>query len=81
MQLFGRPQWLTVRWRSQNYVNKVLLRHFFFLVYYSDKLVVEILLVSEMNLLSQIKESLESRGCRIRTNAEVCSVSGNDEGE
>ncbi|CAM8988394.1 unnamed protein product [Rhodiola kirilowii] len=23
LQLFGRPQWLTVRWRSQQYVNKV----------------------------------------------------------
>ncbi|KAL5195677.1 Tuberculostearic acid methyltransferase UfaA1 [Glycine soja] len=23
LQLFGRPQWLTVRWRSQTYVNKV----------------------------------------------------------
>ncbi|QCE07678.1 cyclopropane-fatty-acyl-phospholipid synthase [Vigna unguiculata] len=23
LQLFGRPQWLTVRWRSQNYVKKV----------------------------------------------------------
>ncbi|OIW01777.1 hypothetical protein TanjilG_03915 [Lupinus angustifolius] len=23
LQLFGRPQWLTVRWRSQSYVNKV----------------------------------------------------------
>ncbi|XP_058210378.1 uncharacterized protein LOC131322860 isoform X3 [Rhododendron vialii] len=23
LQLFGRPQWLTVRWRSQDYVNKV----------------------------------------------------------
>uniref|UniRef100_A0A5B6YSM5 Amine oxidase domain-containing protein n=1 Tax=Davidia involucrata TaxID=16924 RepID=A0A5B6YSM5_DAVIN len=23
LQLFGRPQWLTVRWRSHNYVNKV----------------------------------------------------------
>ncbi|KAE9589768.1 putative cyclopropane-fatty-acyl-phospholipid synthase [Lupinus albus] len=23
LQLFGRPQWLTVKWRSQNYVNKV----------------------------------------------------------
>ncbi|KAL6971255.1 cyclopropane-fatty-acyl-phospholipid synthase [Sarracenia purpurea var. burkii] len=23
LQLFGRPQWLTVRWRSQNYVNKI----------------------------------------------------------
>ncbi|KAL8491082.1 hypothetical protein ACS0TY_022926 [Phlomoides rotata] len=23
LQLFGRPQWLTVRWRSQNYVNRV----------------------------------------------------------
>lgn len=23
-QLFGRPQWLTVRWRSQNYVNRVI---------------------------------------------------------
>ncbi|XP_047180065.1 uncharacterized protein LOC124846764 isoform X3 [Vigna umbellata] len=23
MQIFGRPQWLTVRWRSQNYVKKV----------------------------------------------------------
>ncbi|KAH6778073.1 Cyclopropane-fatty-acyl-phospholipid synthase [Perilla frutescens var. frutescens] len=49
LQLFGRPQWLTVRWRSQNYVKKVT-------------------------------KVLESRGCRIRTNAEVCSVSGNDEG-
>lgn len=49
LQLFGRPQWLTVRWRSQNYVKKVT-------------------------------KVLESRGCRIRTNAEVCSVLGNDEG-
>lgn len=49
LQLFGRPQWLTVRWRSQNYVSKV-------------------------------KKVLESRGCRIRTNSEVCSVSGNDDG-
>ncbi|XVE81902.1 hypothetical protein DITRI_Ditri15bG0103400 [Diplodiscus trichospermus] len=23
LQLFGRPQWMTVRWRSQQYVNKV----------------------------------------------------------
>ncbi|KAA3485372.1 tuberculostearic acid methyltransferase UfaA1-like [Gossypium australe] len=23
LQLFGRPQWMTVRWRSQHYVNKV----------------------------------------------------------
>ncbi|XP_060216081.1 uncharacterized protein LOC132643625 [Lycium barbarum] len=23
LQLFGRPQWLTVRWRSHTYVNKV----------------------------------------------------------
>nr|XP_016466796.1 PREDICTED: uncharacterized protein LOC107789486 [Nicotiana tabacum] len=23
LQLFGRPQWLTVRWRSRTYVNKV----------------------------------------------------------
>ncbi|KAJ9700768.1 hypothetical protein PVL29_006200 [Vitis rotundifolia] len=23
LQLFGRPQWLTVKWRSHNYVNKV----------------------------------------------------------
>lgn len=23
LQLFGRPQWLTVKWHSQNYVNKV----------------------------------------------------------
>ncbi|KAL3828276.1 hypothetical protein ACJIZ3_017078 [Penstemon smallii] len=49
LQLFGRPQWLTVRWRSQNYVNKV-------------------------------KEVLESRGCQIRTNSEVRSITTNDEG-
>ncbi|CAI9776925.1 unnamed protein product [Fraxinus pennsylvanica] len=49
LQLFGRPQWLTVRWRSQNYVNTV-------------------------------RKELESRGCQIRTNCEVCSVSTNDEG-
>ncbi|KAL3642073.1 hypothetical protein CASFOL_012888 [Castilleja foliolosa] len=49
LQLFGRPQWLTVRWRSRNYVKK-------------------------------IKQVLESKGCRIRTNAEVCSVSSNDNG-
>ncbi|XP_022871351.1 uncharacterized protein LOC111390533 isoform X1 [Olea europaea var. sylvestris] len=49
LQLFGRPQWLTVRWRSQNYVNVV-------------------------------RKELESRGCQIRTNCEVCSVSTNDEG-
>ena len=23
MQLFGRPQWFTVKWRSRTYVNKV----------------------------------------------------------
>ncbi|KAL6571395.1 hypothetical protein OROHE_003038 [Orobanche hederae] len=40
-ELLGRPQWLTVRRRSQNYVDRV-------------------------------KEVLESRGCRIRTNSEVC---------
>ncbi|KAG6393072.1 hypothetical protein SASPL_147302 [Salvia splendens] len=49
LQLFGRPQWLTVKWRSQTYVNKM-------------------------------KKVLESRGCELRTNAEVCSISGNDEG-
>ncbi|PIN17919.1 Cyclopropane-fatty-acyl-phospholipid synthase [Handroanthus impetiginosus] len=49
LQLFGRPQWLTVRWRSQDYVNRV-------------------------------REVLERRGCQIRTNSDVCSVSSNDEG-
>ncbi|KAL6503522.1 hypothetical protein OROGR_025445 [Orobanche gracilis] len=43
LQLLGRPQWLTVRRRSQNYVDRV-------------------------------KEVLESRGCHIRTNSEVCCV-------
>ncbi|KAL3634448.1 hypothetical protein CASFOL_021502 [Castilleja foliolosa] len=49
LQLFGRPQWLTVKWRSQDYVEKV-------------------------------RQVLESKRCRIRTNAEVCSVLSNDEG-
>ncbi|KAL2530840.1 Cyclopropane-fatty-acyl-phospholipid synthase [Forsythia ovata] len=49
LQLFGRPQWLTVRRRSQNYVNTV-------------------------------RKELDSRGCQIRTNCEVCSVLTNDEG-
>ncbi|KAL3634449.1 hypothetical protein CASFOL_021503 [Castilleja foliolosa] len=49
LQLFGRPQWLTVKWRSQDYVER-------------------------------IRQVLESKRCRIRTNAEVCSVSSNDEG-
>ncbi|GFQ06506.1 probable fatty acid methyltransferase [Phtheirospermum japonicum] len=49
LQLFGRPQWLTVRRRSQNYVKR-------------------------------IRQVLESKGCRIRTNAEVCSVSSNEVG-
>ncbi|KAL9140303.1 hypothetical protein ABFS82_14G027600 [Erythranthe guttata] len=49
LQLFGRPQWLTVRWRSQDYVHRVT-------------------------------EFLESRGCQIRTNSEVCSVSADDDG-
>ncbi|KAG8373199.1 hypothetical protein BUALT_Bualt12G0146200 [Buddleja alternifolia] len=49
LQLLGRPQWLTVRWRSQNYVNRV-------------------------------REVLESKGCQIRTNSEVFSISSNDEG-
>ncbi|PHU21208.1 hypothetical protein BC332_06315 [Capsicum chinense] len=49
LQLFGRPQWLTVRWRSHTYVNKV-------------------------------KEELEKRGCQIKTDCEVDSVSTNQEG-
>ncbi|KAL3634450.1 hypothetical protein CASFOL_021504 [Castilleja foliolosa] len=49
LQLFGRPQYQTVRWRSQDYVKR-------------------------------IRQVLESKCCRIKTNAEVCSVSSNDKG-
>ncbi|KAL6535199.1 hypothetical protein OROMI_026573 [Orobanche minor] len=50
LQLLGRPQWLTVRRRSKNYVDRV-------------------------------KEVLESRGCRIRTNSERCAISCKDGSE
>ncbi|XP_073283697.1 uncharacterized protein [Primulina huaijiensis] len=49
LQLLGRPQWLTVKLRSQNYVNRV-------------------------------KKMLEIRGCQIKKNSEVYSVTTNDEG-
>ncbi|KAK6914135.1 hypothetical protein RJ641_021456, partial [Dillenia turbinata] len=49
LQLFGRPQWMTVRRRSHNYVSKV-------------------------------RDQLESRGCLIRTNCMVKSISTNDGG-
>ncbi|GAB2294349.1 hypothetical protein Dimus_028557 [Dionaea muscipula] len=49
LQLFGRPQWLTVKGRSHRYVHKV-------------------------------REELERRGCQIRANCEVYSVSTSDDG-
>ncbi|KAL3634447.1 hypothetical protein CASFOL_021501 [Castilleja foliolosa] len=49
LQLFGRPQWLTVKCRSQDYVKRV-------------------------------RQVLENKHCRIKTNAEVFSVLSNDEG-
>ncbi|PPR91995.1 hypothetical protein GOBAR_AA28693 [Gossypium barbadense] len=82
LQLFGRPQWMTVRWRSHCYVNKVapfcIQIHWYMQIDVSSRHF--IFAVGLLTKCNQVREELESRGCQIRTGCEVHSVLSDAEG-